>query len=209
MPHLRRLLLLTSIGATAVWIPAAAAATTVRTARGCYRVGQRVHVSGRGFAADSAYDIAIDGVDFGQSTTDAHGGFATSLLPGGLPAGVAQSVDVLDASDGTVDAHTSFTVTRRTGALAQTKGAAAGHGRLEAWDFGRAAVLYLHDVQRGRSDRTVRLGRAGGQCGFLHTGELALLPNGATGDWTLQLDTDQAFTAHPRGPMTRVTVQAG
>ena len=90
----------------------------MRTARGCYLVGTRVHLSGSGFAPDRAYVISIDGVYFGRGRTNANGALGSddSLRPGGLPAGTAQVVDRLEASDGTRAARTRFTVTRRPGA---------------------------------------------------------------------------------------------
>ncbi len=86
--------------ATAAVVPAAAAGASLRTDRGCYTVGQPVKLTGAGFAAGRTFDLADDGVDFGQSTTDAGGAFSVSFRPGGLPAGVAQHVGHLDATDG-------------------------------------------------------------------------------------------------------------
>jgi hypothetical protein len=193
----------------------AAAGTTpvVSTDRGCYLVGQRVHLRGSGFAPNRTYDVAIDGVDFGQATTDAGGSFSTFLLPGGLGGGVPQSVDRLDATDGTRSAATTFTLTRSAGArfLAASGNVHTLRTPFEAWGFalgGRPRALYLHYVTpSGRIRQTSRLGRAGGQCGYLRTRPRRLFPfSPSPGTWTLQVDTQPAFLRDPGGPVARIRV---
>ncbi len=75
-------------------------------------VGQAVKITGAGFAPERTFDLADDGVDLGQSTTDANGAFSVSFRPGGLAAGVAQHVGRLDATDGSSAAGTIFTISR-------------------------------------------------------------------------------------------------
>jgi hypothetical protein len=182
----------------------AAGAAGLRTDARCYRVGQPVQVTGSGFAASAVFDVAVDGIDFGQSTTTAAGTFATSLLPGGLPAGTLQATDRLDASDGTTDAAATFTLTRPTGARFV-------HGRFQVWDFapnGEAATIYLHYVRR-RTTRTVELGRTTGPCGTLQTPPRRLFGfRAAAGAWTLQFDTHRSFSPVASGPRASLTVVA-
>ena len=192
----------------------AASGPQVRTDRGCYVVGQRVQVAGAGFAPLRLYDLAIDGVDFGQSETNSAGGFSTSLSAGGLPTNVVQSVDQLDASDGTSDATTTFTLTRPAGALfLDDRGAPrARRAPFEVWGFalgGGRVNVYLHYVSpSGGVARTIALGRTGGQCGYLKTGTRALFPFGAqSGAWTLQFDTSRSYRSRPSGPAARISVR--
>ncbi len=116
---------------------AASAGPTVRTDRGCYLVGQRVRITGAGFAPGRQYTVAIDGVYFGISETDPTGGFLATLRSGGLGAGIAEQVDHLDATDGTSTATTMFTVTRTPGArLVASSGApSALQGPFQVWGF--------------------------------------------------------------------------
>jgi hypothetical protein len=51
----------------------AASRPAVHTGHGCSLVGQKVAVLGTGFAALRTFDVSIDGIDFGQSTTIASG----------------------------------------------------------------------------------------------------------------------------------------
>jgi hypothetical protein len=190
----------------------------VRTNRGCYLVGQTVRVSGAGFAASRSYDVAIDGVDFGQSRTNQAGGFATSLVPGGLGAGVIQSIDQLDATDGTSSADTTFTVTRTAGARFLASGGDPHTLRapFTVWGFaldGTVRPVYLHYVSpAGQLRMTTHLGTTGGQCGYLLTPARRVFPfNPSLGTWTLQVDSNRGYSDHPAGPaaVIRVDIHKG
>src|SRR6202011_2788847 len=99
----------------------------------------------------------------------------THFAPGGLGAGVVQSVHHVDATDGTSDASVAFTVTRQTGARFEVSSGDPRQlrARFQAWGFsmdGTRQSLYLHYVSPHRRVRTtVLLGQAGGQCGYLET----------------------------------------
>ncbi len=188
--------------------------SSVRLAHGCYLVGEPVSISGAGFAPLRPFTVSVDGVYFGQSTTDRGGGFATSLLPGGLPAGVAQHVDDLDATDGTSVASVLFTVTRKPGARFL---AARGNPRTlrapwEVWGFsrnGRRVPIYLHYIgPRGHLRSTTSLGLTTGQCGYMRTGRNRLFPFvPRPGTWTLQIDTTRTYSRRPAGPLARIGVR--
>jgi hypothetical protein len=192
----------------------ASGAATVRTNHGCYLVGQSVTVAGSGFAPHRRVEVAIDGVDFKQQTTDSAGGFRGSLAPGGLGANIVQSLDHLDATDGTVSADTSFTLTRTAGArfLAARGNPNTLRAPFQVWGFaldGHPRTAYVHYVSPSGSMReTVKLGRTGGQCGYLMTGRRRVFPFAPSrGSWTLQVDTRPSYTRHPHGPVSRIAVR--
>jgi hypothetical protein len=172
-----------------------ASAATVKTSRSCYLVGQSVTLSGSGFAPSRTYVVSIDGIYFGNSATDGSGAFSVSFGPGGLAAGVAQSVDRLEATDGTATADTSFTVTRPTGArfLASKGNPRTLLAPFELWGFsmgGSRRSAYLHYVSpSARAVQTVSLGHTRGHCGYLRTKPLRVFPFApAVGAWRLQID---------------------
>jgi hypothetical protein len=187
---------------------------TVHTNRSCYLVGQRVTISGAGFAPRRGFEVTIDGVDFGQSETNAAGAFSGSLIPGGLHAGQAQQVDKLNATDGTSTANARFTVTRKAGGRLQ---ASSGNPHtlrapFEVWGFaldGGRRTVYLHYLgPSGRPRRTVVIGRTGGQCGYLRTDRRRVFPfSPSLGRWTLQLDTRRRSSPTPGGPVARIRIQ--
>jgi hypothetical protein len=179
-------------------------------------VRQTVHIQGQGFAPNREFDVALDGVDFGQSNTSSAGGFSTSLIPGGLTFGVSQHVYHLDATDGTTGAGAAFTVTRRAGGrfLATRGNPHTLRAPFEIWGFalnGDSHTVYAHYVgPSGGLRTTVTLGQTGGQCGYLRTRRRSLFPFSAgSGSWTLQLDTSRSYSRHPAGPVARIGVTIG
>jgi hypothetical protein len=187
---------------------------SVHTDRGCYLVGQRVLVTGSGFAPGRTFDVAVDGVDLGRSTTTGIGEFTVSLRPGGLPSGWAQHVDRVDATDGVAAAQTRFTLTRPAGFIFLTSGGNPNSLRapLELWGFsltGARRQVYLHYVSpAGQPRSTVALGRTSGQCGSLLTPKRRVFPFVPTpGRWTLQVDTRPAYLKSPGRPVARIHIQ--
>jgi hypothetical protein len=212
--QLARTLTIIPAATLAPGLAAARVGPTVHTDRGCYLVGQRVGVTGSGFAPGRTFDVAIDGVDFGQSRTDAAGAFSSSLIPGGLGAGIAQHVDHLDATDGTTSARAAFTVTRSVGArfLAATGNPNTLRAPFEAWGFaldGKRKRLYVHWVApSGRARATAILGRTAGQCGYLRTRARRVFPfSPSRGTWTLQVDAHARFARHAAGALARIRVR--
>jgi hypothetical protein len=182
--------------------------------RGCYLVGQNVKIAGSGFAPARTFDVAIDGIDFGQSTTNAAGAFSSSLIPGGLGAGLAQYVHHLDATDGTTSAATRFTVSRRAGArfLSASGNPHTLRAPFEVWGFSLAGgrrSIYLHYVApSGRARRSYGLGTTAGQCGYLRTRTRRVFPfSPSVGTWTLQVDTSPLYVKHPKGPVSGIRVR--
>jgi hypothetical protein len=192
---------------------ALASSASIQTSHKCYAVGQAVGLTGRGFLGSSEYDLSVDGIDFGQSVTNASGGFRVSFGPGGLAAGQAQIVDKAIASDGQSTASATFTVTRNTGALVGAGSGSSPHRTVpfEVWDFGRGATIYVHWIgPNGVYVETASLGSDGGQCGYLKSRPRELFPfNAASGNWTLQFDTHRSYSKHPSGRSARITVSAG
>jgi hypothetical protein len=195
-------------------VAVAAGPARVLTTRGCYLVGQSVRFAGSGLAPRRAYEVAIDGVDFGQSRTDATGAFHARVIPGGLPAGSAQSVDQLDVTDGSSDASATFTVTRAAGArfLASRGDPRRLRAPFQVWGFspsGTPREIYVHYVSpSGQVPDTTDLGRAGGQCGYRLTPPVRFFPfSPSTGTWTLQVDTSRRYERRPAGPVARIVVR--
>ena len=220
--YLPNLLLPTAI-LLAVAPAIAQAAASLHTNHSCYMVGTPVAITGSGFAASRPYEVAVDGVDFGLSTTDASGGFTATLRPGGLGANVVQHVAVLRASDGDAASYARFTVTRATGAriLAGTGSASTLTAPFQVWGFALGGSkpaaydiapsrqpVYVHYVNpRGQLKTTTLLGQTGGQCGYLRTQSRRVFPFiPGRGTWTLQLDTSAGYSRHPPGALARIPV---
>jgi hypothetical protein len=221
--HLRKILIPTALLLAPAATGAAASATpTLATNQGCYLVRQRVKITGSGFAPSRAYQVAVDGINLGVSTTDANGAFTASLIPGGLGANIVEAMHVLSATDGTTLTSTKFTVTRTTGAriLAGTGTAATFRAPFQLWGFalvgGQPTALttatrlpvYVHYLSpHMRLRKTVALGQTHGLCGYLRTSPRRVFPFiPSRGHWTLQVDTQRVYAAHPVGPVARIPV---
>jgi hypothetical protein len=221
--HARKILIPTAIllAPMALGTGAASATAILHASQACYLVGQRVAITGSGFAPSRNYEVAVDGINFGMSTTDASGDFTASLIPGGLGKNVVQAVHVLSATDGTNLGGTTFTVTRTSGAriLASTGSAAKLRAPFQVWGFaldndkpppyvsGPVRVpLYVHYLSpKKHLKKTVALGHTGGQCGYLRTAARRVFPFvPSRGSWTLQVDSDPTYSAHPTGPVAKI-----
>jgi hypothetical protein len=222
--HVHKILIPTAMLLIPVALTTAAASArlVLQTNQSCYLVGQRVAITGAGFAPSRNYEVAVDGINFGTSTTDAGGGFTASLIPGGLGRNVVQEVHLLSATDGTSLTRTSFTVTRTTGAriLAGTGAAATLRAPFQVWGFdlvgGEPSAVstvrrpvYVHYLSPHKHlRRTVALGHTSGQCGYLRTARRRVFPFiPSRGIWTLQVDTDRAFSKRPLGPTAKIEVR--
>jgi hypothetical protein len=157
--------------------------------------------------------VTIDGVYLGSRTTDSTGSFSVPLHPGGLPAGAAQHLDGLQVTDGTITAQTTFMLTRSAGVhITNTAGGANSlTGQFLVWGFsltGVARPVFVHYLTpAGRLKKTVSLGAAGGQCGYLRTARRRVFPfSVSTGTWTLQVDTRRSDSLTAAAPTVRIRV---
>ena len=176
-------------------------------------------VIGSGFAPGRTFDVAIDGVDFGRADERFQAGAFGQSAAGArrsAAADIVQHVDHLNATDGDAGALTAtFTVTRPAGArVLATRGepryVARARSRCAGFALdGRARSVYVHYVSpSGSARKTVKLGMAGGQCGYLRTGRVRVFPFAPSrGSWTLQVDTRTRYTRRPRGPVSRIPLQ--
>jgi hypothetical protein len=157
--------------------------------------------------------VSIDGVYLGGRTTDSTGSFSVPIHPGGLPAGAAQHLDSLQVTDGTITAQTTFMLTRSAGVqITNTAGGASSlSGQFLIWGFsltGVARPVYVHYLTpAGRVKKTVSLGTARGQCGYLRTARRRVFPFSVyPGTWTLQLDTLRSYARTAAAPRVRIRV---
>jgi hypothetical protein len=223
--HVRKILISTAIllAPAALTTAAASAQPVLVTNQACYLVGQRVGIVGSGFAVSQPFQLAVDGVSLGTSTTNAGGGFSASVIPGGLGANIVQYPHALTATDGINSAKATFTVTRTTGAriLASTGAAETLRAPFQVWGFdlvndkppadGSVARMpvYVHYLGPQKHLRTtIALGKTDGQCGYLRTPGRRVFPfKPSRGVWTLQVDSQPTYSPHPAGPVAKISVR--
>ena len=202
---MRRALLLAPAAVLAA-VPAAHGATLM-TARTCYLQTDKapsVEVAASGFAPGRPYSVALDGAPLpgGTGQTDDAGAMSGKFGPA-LATGELERTFQLAVSSDDLVAATAFTVTRFRADFTPTKGNPATlRVRFSAFGFGLVKPqqdVYVHYVRpNGRLKRTVRLGRAAGQCGSIaRTNKRRLFPfalkRSDTGRWKLQFDTSKTY----------------
>jgi hypothetical protein len=188
--------------AAAAALPAAASAAQIQADRPCYQDDTgTVAVSGNGFEPNQPYQVTLDGKPLpnGGSTTDAAGGIAGSFSTPQLP-GSSVHAYTLSVVQGANTASTSFSVSPFLADFTPGSGNPKTlHVRFKVFGFGLVTanpIVYLHYVRpNGKLKRTIRLGRAQGECGQIkRTSRKKLFPfNAERGKWKLQFDTHKRY----------------
>jgi hypothetical protein len=180
-------------------------AAEVKTDRACYlrTANTTVTVNGSGFAPNQPYGVTLDGTALSSATTatDANGAMQGAINPPALAADEEERTFKVSVATETVAASAAFTVTRFLADFTPSSRVTAhSHVRFSVYGFGLAKAnpdVYLHYVTPdGRLRKTLRLGRAQGQCGSIpRTARRTLFPfaNPGRGRWQLQFDTSKNY----------------
>jgi hypothetical protein len=188
--------------AIAAAAPAVASAAQIQTDSSCYQDNTgTVAVSGNGFAPGQPYSVSLDGKQLGtgSSTTDASGGLAGSFRAPQLSREIPH-VYTLTVTQGANTATTTFSVTPFLADFTPGSGNPKRlRVRFKLFGFGLVSphpTVYLHYVRpNGKVRRTIRLGRAQGDCGQIpRTSKRKLFPfQAGRGTWRLQFDTRKRY----------------
>ena len=183
----------------------AAHAAVVKTDRACYlrTPNTTVTVSGTGFTPARPYTVTLDGAPLSSATTatDANGAMQGAINPPALGAKEQERAYKVSVATDAESASTVFTVTRFLADFTPaTRVTPTSRVRFSVYGFGLASPnpdVYLHYVRPdGRLRKTIRLGRAQGQCGSIRrTARRVLFPfaNPRRGRWQLQFDTSNRY----------------
>lgn len=185
---------------------ATAGAAEIQVGRACYSDpadrADLVRLSGRGFTPGAPYQVTLDDrvLEGGGGTANADGTVAGSFTAPSAPRVAGRRSFRLDVRQGAVKASTTFAVSRLRASFTPSSGPTrrlrvrfavdgfALQGAVRPW-------VYVHYVKAGgRLAHTMRLGRAGGPCGTLHSARRRLFGFPArAGSWRLQFDTRKAY----------------
>lgn len=191
-------------------LPSAARAAEVRVDRPCYadpmsRV-DTVRLTGSGFRPNADFRVTLDGRPLagGTSRTDAAGNLSGSFAAPSIRTvsrRARQHRFVLGVQEGDNAPTTTFTVSRLAATFRPKSGAIRSlRVRFSVYGFNLQGAttppVYLHYVSpRGRLARTVRLGTAGGACGFDRSKQRRLFAfKPVRGRWILQFDARRRYT---------------
>lgn len=191
--------------ALALAVPAAASAATlaVSPVKSCYRSGEKLGMTGAGFTPSSTATIAVDRAVLGSAATD-----ATGAIPAGGTLTVAQrrgeKVKQVTATDDANPANVgslSLRVSAFTVGVRPRNGKPGARLRIAARGYLGRGTLRAHIV-KGRSRRTVRVGRLKGACGSGTFRKRLFSRNTAPGVYRVQFDTKRRYSRRTQEKIT-------
>lgn len=201
----------TAIAATSCTLVAAASAQAaqVNVDRPCYPgdEGAPVKITGSGYAPNADFLVLLNGGVVGTGTADAAGNVAAEVEAPAPPQGGKTAHDKqqrVEIRQGQTTAGRAF---RTAGVFGDFNPGSGDPKRLKvrfsAFGFGidtprgkKQPLIYVHYVDRkGRSRKTIKLGRGKGACGSIRrTARRKLFPfRPSSGRWTLQFDTNRKY----------------
>ncbi len=194
----RSLAVVAGLVALAAPATASAASLEVTPQKRCYSSGETVTLLGSAFSPLGRASITRDGTNLGSLTTDANGAFVGKLTLGQSRGRKTKTYTATDEAVPTLTASTQITVSAVRVDLAPTNGAPGRRMSITASGFTTGKTLWAH-VTKGRSKRTLKIGRLSGACGRLKTRKRLLPQNAAFGLHTIQFDTFRKYD--PKQPV--------
>ena len=181
-------------GAAALALPSAASAAelSVSPQKSCYSSGESVNLLGTGFSPLGSASVTRDGTLLGALSTDGNGAFNGVLTLGQNSGKQTKTYTATDGTDSSITAATQIVVSSVRVGLKPASGAPGRILRITARGFTTGKTLWAH-ITRGKSKRTIKLGRLKGACGSLKTRKRLLPQNAALGVHTLQFDTFRRY----------------
>ena len=186
-------------GALALAIPSAASAAelVVSPQKSCYSSGESVNLLGTGFSPLGSATVTRDGSLLGSLNTDGTGAFNGVLTLAQNSGRQTKTYTATDNTDSSITASAQIVVSAVVVGLKPASGAPGRILRINARGFTTGKTLWAH-IKRGKSKRTIRLGRLKGACGSLKTRKRLLPQNAALGVHTLQFDTFRRYNPRQR-----------
>jgi hypothetical protein len=193
-------------GLVALAAPSAASAASLNVSpqKRCYSAGESVNLLGTGFSSLASASITRDGSMLGALNTDANGAFNGILTLAQNSGKKTKTYMATDDMVSTLTASAQITVSAVRVNLSPANGAPGRRMAIDAHGFTTGRTLWAH-VTKGRSKRTLEIGRLTGACGGLRTRRRLLPRNAPLGVHTIQFDTFKRY--NPKQPVNdRYTV---
>jgi hypothetical protein len=194
----RSLAVAMGVAVLAVPSTASGAELTVSPQKRCYSSGESVNLLGTGFTPLDSATVTRDGTLLGSLDTDATGAFNGVLTLAQNSGRRTKTYTATDGTNSTLTASAQITVSAVRVGLKPAQGAPGRIMTITASGFTTGPTLWAH-VIRGRSKRTLKIGRLSGACGGLRTRKRLLPIDAALGVHTVQFDTFRRY--NPKQPV--------
>jgi hypothetical protein len=187
-------------GLVALAAPATASAASLQVTpqKRCYSSGETLNLLGAGFSPLGRANIERDGNALGSLTTQADGTFAGALTVAQTSGRRTKTYTATDDSVPSLSASLQITVSAVRVDLSPVTGAPGRRMTIKASGFTTGKTLWAH-VTKGKSKRTLKVGRLSGACGGLKTRRRLLPRNASFGLHTIQFDTFRRY--NPKQPV--------
>jgi hypothetical protein len=184
-------------GVALVWTPAMAhAAVQIAVPHGCIygsssTTSQTIPFNVAGMAANSPYQVSLDGNTVATGTANASGQAAGSFASPKMRHSEREAV--VSVTDGLTTDTKIIDLTDFDAAVTPVTGSAHRAVRVSMWGW-VGKTVFLHYIAPGakKPARTVRLAKTGGMCGHAQARIPHLFPRGAkAGTWKLVFDSSR------------------
>jgi hypothetical protein len=198
-------------GLVALAVPSTASAATlgVSPQKPCYSSGETVDLLGTAFSPLGSASVTRDGTALGSLTTNSTGAFTGKLT---VAQGTGKRTKTYTATDDTnpsLTASVQITVSAVRVDLSPPNGAPGRRMSVKASGFTTGKTLWAH-ITKGKSKRTLKIGRLSGACGGLKTRKRLLARNASVGVYTIQFDTFRKYDRkQPVSDRYTITVSSG
>jgi hypothetical protein len=213
----RRRILTAAVAAPAALLAAAApahAAPQIEQPKPCYvsvdpHEREYLKIVATGFTPDATVDIAVDGVT--KQGVANHFGVVDlrhTAAPYRARGQAPFSVTVREVANPANTVSATSYVTALAVHLHPKRAATSDRVRFRGRGFTATRAVWGHYVLRGHVRKTVRLARRpGSPCGTFSVRRRQIpLRHPATGRWTLQVDQQRHWRAHPRSVVVRIAL---
>jgi hypothetical protein len=194
----RSLAVVAGVAALAFPSAASAAELNVSPQKSCYSSGESINLLGTGFSPLGSASVTRDGSLLGALTVDGSGAFNGILTLAQNSGKQTKTYTATDGTDPSITASKQIVVSSVRVGLKPASGAPGRILRINARGFTTGKTLWAH-IKRGKSRRTIKLGRLKGACGTLQTRKRLLPQDAALGVHTLQFDTSRRY--NPKQPV--------
>jgi fluoride ion exporter CrcB/FEX len=181
-------------GLACLALPSAASAAelNVSPAKRCYSSGESVNLVGSGFSPLGSASITRDGSPLGTLSTNSTGAFNGILTLAQSSGRKTKTYTATDDASSSLTASAQITVSAVRVDLSPPNGAPGRRMKVAAKGFTTGKTLWAH-VTKGKSKRTLKIGRLSGACGGLTTRRRLLPRNAPVGVHTIQFDTFRKY----------------
>jgi hypothetical protein len=184
-----------------------AAAIGITPAKACYLSGETITLTGSGYTAGYAVQVALDGTSLGQLEADAAGNIAATIELGRMRGAKSHALTAVDTTTNGANAATASFLATTLQVTVKPRNTRAGRRlKLRGYGFMGMANVFMHVRGPGGYKSDNRIARPQGPCGTFGVRRRIVRPGAGTGNYRVQFDAVKRFSRKTR-PRVRGTMR--